>query len=116
MATTDQSGLQRKIIKTLLTKAINAGNRKAAFSSFRQDWRTGYMARNLTNDELSCVLEGVLEIHPLLRGKLGNDYGLGLMYVDSQITDHVLTDATRFKPAVLGLMTASSWTAGVSGS
>ena len=48
-------GLQRKIIKTLLLKAINAGNRRAAFNSFRQDWRTGHMAKNLTNDELSRV-------------------------------------------------------------
>lgn len=95
--------LQRKIIKTLLLKAINARDKKSAFSSFRQDWCSGHMAKRLSNHDLSRLLEVILEKHPFMRGKLCNDYGIELMYLDSQITDHVLSRATWFNLPVLGV-------------
>lgn len=95
--------LQRQIIKTLLLKAINATDRKTAFSSFRQDWRTGHMAKHLTNDDLSRLVDVNLERHPFMTGKLCSDSGIGLMYTDSRITDDVLTNATRHYIPVLGV-------------
>lgn len=95
--------LQRNIIKTLLLKAINARDAKAAFRSFRQDWPTEHMAKRLTNEELSRLLRIVFERHPFLKDKLATDRGIGLMYVDSQMTDFVLTEATRFNLPVLGI-------------
>lgn len=38
-----------------------------------------------------------------MRGKLCSDYGISLMYLDSQITDAVLTQATKYNIPVLGV-------------
>ncbi len=95
--------LQREVVKTLVLKAINAATKMSAFSSFRQDWPTGHVAKKLTNEQLSGLLDLFLEKHPHLSGKLCNDHGIRLMFVDSCITDQVLSVATRFDTPVLGI-------------
>ena len=95
--------LQRTIIKTLVLKAINAPDKASAFKSFRQDWPTGHMAKGLTNRQLEGLIDVFLEQHPYLGGKVCADHGIRLMYVDSCITDHVLTAATHESLPFLGI-------------
>ncbi|WP_188078396.1 hypothetical protein, partial [Aquicoccus porphyridii] len=95
--------LQRQIIKTLLLKAINAKNRRSAYNSFREGWPTGHMAKHLTNTELSQVMDAIIDKHPFMKRKLSEDYGIHLMYLDSQISDQVLSRTTNLGIPVLGV-------------
>ena len=91
------------LVKSLVLKAINAQDRQAAFSSFREDWPTGHFAKHLTNRQLSRLLDSFTNRHPLLADKLCADHGIRLMFIDSCITDQVLTVATGFNLPVLGV-------------
>jgi hypothetical protein len=95
--------LQRELVKKLVLRAINAGTRPAAFSSFRDDWPTGHLAKRLTDQQLSTLLDLFISHHPLLAEKLCTDQGIRLMFLDSQITDQVLTVATNLGLPVLGV-------------
>ena len=95
--------LQRELVKKLVLKGINAPTKPSAFSSFRQDWPTGHVAKALSNDQLTGLLDLFFEKHPHLSGKLCADHGIRLMYVDSCITDQVLTVATNLGFPVLGI-------------
>ena len=94
---------QRELVKSLVLKAINAQDRQTAFSSFREDWPTGHFAKRLTNRQLSELLDLFVTRHPHLEDKLCADHGIRLMFLDSCITDQVLTVATSFNLPVLGI-------------
>jgi hypothetical protein len=94
---------QRQLLKSLVLKAINAPSKPSAFSSFRQDWPTGHMAKSLTNSQLSSLIELFLEKHPQLYGKLCSDHGIRLMFVDSCLADQIHTVATTFNLPVLSV-------------
>uniref|UniRef100_UPI0025DCFF82 hypothetical protein n=1 Tax=Roseinatronobacter sp. TaxID=1945755 RepID=UPI0025DCFF82 len=95
--------LQRALVKSLVLRAINAGTKPSAFSSFREDWPTGHLAKGLTNQQLSGLLDLFVTQHPHLSDKLCAGHGIRLMYLDSRITDQVLTVATNFGLPLLGV-------------
>lgn len=97
------ASLQRDLVKSLVLRAINAANRRAAFASFREDWPAGHVAKRLTDQQLTQLLDLFTNQHPHLADKLCADHGIRLMYVDSRITDQVLTVATNLDLPVLGI-------------
>ncbi|MCX7300153.1 MAG: hypothetical protein NTX73_07195 [Rhodobacterales bacterium] len=86
--------LQRALIKQLVLTAINARDRKSAFSAFRNGWPTGHMAKNLVNTDLERLLDAFIAKHPHLADRLCSDQGIRLMYLDSCIAARILDDYT----------------------
>lgn len=95
--------LQRKVIKKLILTALNAKSRKAAFSSFRESFQKGHMAKGLTNTELEGLLVAFTKRHPHLSDCLCADQGIRLMNVDSKIAETVLRYFTRRRIPVLSV-------------
>jgi hypothetical protein len=94
-------GLQRNIVKKLILTALNAKNRKSAFSSFRDGFPTGHPAKNLTNANLSGLLEAFVTKHPQLEASVCADQGIRLMNVDAQIAERVINSLTNLGCPVL---------------
>lgn len=87
--------LQRTLVKKLVLTALNARTTKAAFSSFRDGFPKGHMAKALTNADLQVVLSACTKKHPHLADCLCADLGIGLMNLDAQIASRVLRYFTR---------------------
>ena len=81
---------QRAAVKQLVLMAINAGDKKTAFSAFRSDQPKGHLFKKLTNVELSQLLDAFIEQYPKLEPYLCTGKGLELMYTDSCIAEHVM--------------------------
>lgn len=81
--------LQRVIIKKLVLTALNAKTKQAAFSSFREGFSTGHVAKGLNNKELDALLAAFTERHPYLAEFLCADQGIRLMNTDGKIAEFV---------------------------
>jgi len=95
--------LQRQLIKQLVLIAINAGNKGSAFSSFRDGFPQGHVAKTLTNNQLEHFLSAFTKKHPQLEDKLCSDQGIRLMYVDSCIAELVHAHFTAQSIPVLSV-------------
>ena len=82
---------QRTIVKFLVLTAINARDEKSAYRAFRSDQPTGSREKKLKDTELSLFLESFIEENPHLRDDMCSDKGIQLMYLDSQITDRIIS-------------------------
>jgi len=80
----------RSVAKLLLLTAINADNESITFQAFRSQAETGSLEKRLTNDQLSSVLSALRRKHDPIKDKLASGAGIDLMYVDSQITEHLI--------------------------
>ena len=85
---------QRKAVKQLILKAINAKSRNSAFSAFRSHQATGDPLKKMKNIELSKLLDAFIEKHPELEPFLCTGKGLELMYLDSRIAETVIEQLT----------------------
>ena len=90
-------------MKQLVLMALNASNRKAAFSAFRGDQPTENSAKKLTNVELSKLLDAFVEEYPALAPFMCTGKGLELMYIDSCIAEHVIDHFTNLGVPILCL-------------
>ena len=97
---TDEA-LQRAIVKQLVLTAINARDRKSAFSAFRDGWPAGHFGKGMTNGELTELLNVFIETHPHLADSLCSDQGIRLMYIDSCIAARVISIFTNRNIPVL---------------
>lgn len=79
------AALQRNLIKRLVLTALNARNNLAAFSSFREGFPAGHMAKGMTNEELEALLGAFTAKHPHLSDRLCADQGIRLMNIDGKI-------------------------------
>ena len=82
--------VQRKRVKSLVLQAINANSRKAAFSAFRDNAKSGTPEKKLTNEYLERLLNAFLEEHPELHEFIATDTGVNLMRLDSDITEEII--------------------------
>ena len=87
--------LQRTLVKKLVLTALNARTPKSAFSSFREGFPTGHMAKGLRDADLQVVLSAFTKKHPHLADCLCADLGIRLMNLDAQIAAWVLRNFTR---------------------
>lgn len=94
---------QRSIVKQLVLTAINAESEQTAYSAFRNDQPTKSPQKNLTNTELSLLLNTFTDKHPHLRDDLCSDKGIRLMWIDSQITAQVLKISSDLKVPILSV-------------
>jgi len=94
---------QRKIVKGLVLTAINAKNKKEAFSAFRYDRDTGTPEKKLTNIELEQYLIKFTQLHPYLEDKLCTDQGVRLMFLDCQITAQIINNFVKRKKPILSV-------------
>ena len=92
---------QRKAVKQLILKAINAKSRNSAFSAFRSRQATGDPLKKMKNIELSKLLDAFIEKHPELEPFLCTGKGLELMYLDSRIAESVIEQLTEKSIPVL---------------
>ncbi|WP_159099553.1 hypothetical protein [Alloyangia pacifica] len=96
-------GNLRPMVKRLALTAINAKDRKSAYSAFRDAFPTGDPAKKMNNDELDELLKAFLGRNPPLRDAVFSDQGIRLMYKDSQITEVILSSFTQRKVPVLSV-------------
>jgi hypothetical protein len=82
--------IQRKRVKSLILQAINANCRKAAFSAFRDNAKSGTPEKRLTNKYLERLLNAFLEEHPELDEFIATDTGVDLMRVDGDMTEEII--------------------------
>ena len=94
---------QRSVVKQLVLMALNASDRKTAFSAFRGDQPTGHPAKKLTNVELSKLLDAFIEEYPDLAPFMCTGKGLQLMYIDSCIAEQVIDHFTNLSIPILCL-------------
>ena len=94
---------QRSVVKQLVLMALNACDKKTAFSAFRGDQPTGHPAKKLTNVELSKLLDAFIDEHPDLAPFICTGKGLELMYIDSCIAEHVVAHFTNLGIPILCL-------------
>ena len=87
--------IQRKRVKSIILQAINANSRKAAFSAFRDNAKSGTPEKKLTNEDLERLLEAFLDEHPDLRRFIATDTGVDLMRVDGDITEEIIRLMTK---------------------
>ena len=92
---------QRLAVKQLVLMAINANDKKTAFSAFRSDQPTGHPSKKLTNVELSQLLDAFIERYPRLEQFLCTGKGLELMYTDSCIAEYVIDHFTKLGVPIL---------------
>lgn len=92
---------QRKLVKQLVLTAINAPSTKSAYSAFRSDAPNGSDAKKLSGDDLDLLLNAFLEKHPYLAGSLCSDQGIRLMFLDSQITEKIITTFMNAEKPIL---------------
>jgi hypothetical protein len=93
--------IQRSWVKRLVLTAINAKSEKAAFTAFRSNSDKGSVEKSLTNKQLKTLLDAFKVKHPHLESDLCSDKGIELMYIDSQVTDHIIKEFTKMGEAVL---------------
>jgi hypothetical protein len=94
---------QRSVVKQLVLMALNASDRKTAFSAFRGDQPTGDPTKKLTNVELSKLLDAFIDEYPDLAPFMCTGKGLELMYIDSCIAEHVIDHFTNLGIPILCL-------------
>ena len=91
----DENIDQRAATKLLLLTAINAGHEKEAFQGFRAQAATNSPEKKLTNKVLGEVLNKLKEKHKPIANMIASGAGIDLMYIDSQITEHLITYFTK---------------------
>ncbi len=94
---------QRKLVKALVLKAVNARDKDTAFKSFREGLPVGSVGKSMTNADLSRVMKVFLHKHPHLDGKMCADQGIRLMYLDSLISEQIFNFAVRSNVPILGV-------------
>jgi len=75
---------QRKVMKGLLLKVINAKTIDSGIRAFQTDER-GYKKKDLVE-----LLDAYIEEYPFMRDAIGSDKGISLMYTDGQIVTKVI--------------------------
>ena len=80
----------RSAAKLLLLTAINADSEKTAFHAFRYQSKTGSAQKRMKDKELAMLLDHLKKKHSAISHKIASGAGIGLMYVDSQITERLI--------------------------
>jgi hypothetical protein len=92
---TDESIDQREATKLLLLIAINALTETSAYSGFRTQSAANSPEKSLTNKVLGEVMAKLKEKHKPIAHKIASGAGIDLMYIDSQLTEHLITYFTN---------------------
>jgi hypothetical protein len=88
---THQNIDQRQATKLLLLIAINAITETSAYSGFRSQSADNSPEKSLTDNVLGEVMAKLKEKHKPIAHKIASGAGIDLMYIDSQLTEHLIT-------------------------
>lgn len=81
----------RSLVKKLLLMAINASDEVKTFQAFRSDAKVGSAEAKLKDSQLRLVLDLLKEKHKPIADKLCSGAGIELQFIDSQITEKIIT-------------------------
>lgn len=94
----------RSAAKLLLLTAVNAGSEEKAFGAFRYQSETGSAEKRMKDKELGNLLDQLKEKHPAISHKIASGAGIGLMYIESQITERIIQRFTyHYKCPILSI-------------
>ena len=85
---------QRQIMKGLVLNLLNAKTSELAYSAFRYNKPVKHPFKELSNGRLEAYTTALTKKHPHLADKIGNDEGIRLMFIDSQIMNVIINKAT----------------------
>lgn len=85
---------QRQIIKGLVLNLLNAQELDAALDAFTYKQPTRHTFKSLKKAQFYAYVEAFKSKHPHLTDKIGNDEGIRLMFIDSQIMNAIIDKAT----------------------
>ena len=92
---------QRQIMKGLVLNLLNAKTSELAYSAFRYNKPEKHPFRKLSNAKLEAFTTALTKKHPHLTDKIGNDEGIRLMFIDSQIMNVIIDKATKREIPIL---------------
>ena len=92
---------QREIMKGLVLNLLNAKNRDAALDAFTYKQPTGHPFKRLKKTQFYAYVDAFKTKHPHLTDKIGNDEGIRLMFIDSQIMNVIIEKATTQEVPIL---------------
>ncbi len=96
-------GHLRAIAKNLLLVLLNAKSSKKAYAAFRKNAGKNTLEGAYKDDFLKCVHKALSDRHPKIKNYFGNDSGIKLMRLDSDISQLVLKRFLEFDIPVLCL-------------
>ena len=82
-----------KDIKGLVLNLLNAKKLDAALDAFTYKQPKGHLFKRLKKVQYYAYVDAFKPKHPDLAGKIGNDEGIRLMYLDSQIMNNIIEKA-----------------------
>ena len=85
---------QRQIMKGLVLNLLNATELDAALDAFTYKQPTGHPFKKLKKTQFYAYVDAFKTKHPHLADKIGNDEGIRLMFIDSQIMNFIIEKAT----------------------
>ena len=85
---------QRQIMKGLVLNLLNATKLDAALDAFTYKQPTGHPFKRLKKAQFYAYVDAFKTKHPHLADKIGNDEGIRLMFIDSQIMNIIIENAT----------------------
>tara|TARA_R110000868_G_scaffold128702_2_gene336993 strand:- start:1483 stop:3039 length:1557 start_codon:yes stop_codon:yes gene_type:complete len=85
---------QRQIMKGLVLNLLNAKTSELAYSAFRYNKPVKHPFKKLSNGRLEVYTTALTKKNPHLADKIGNDEGIRLMFIDSQIMNVIINKAT----------------------
>jgi hypothetical protein len=106
-AQSDHPIWQRHMLKDLLLLSINANSDRQTFDAVRQNLRSSYSEElrgyELTDGILSKALTALRQKHQPIAKHLATGKGIELQYIDSQMTEYILTDFMRENIPILSV-------------
>ena len=99
---------QRKALKLLVLTAINAASKETAYKAYqskrtasKDDITSLHEFPRLNKGQLDLLLTCFIEKHPFLADGICSDRGIGLMFMDSQITDIIINSFVEQNEPIL---------------
>mgnify|MGYP001056492790 CR=1 FL=1 len=92
---------QRQIMKGLVLNLLNATKLDAALNAFKYKQPTGHPFKRLKKTQFYAYVDAFKTKYPHLADKIGNDEGIRLMFIDSQIMNAIIEKATTQEVPIL---------------
>ena len=88
-------------MKGLVLNLLNATNLDAALDAFTYKQPTGHPFKRLKKTQFYAYVDAFKTKHPHLTDKIGNDEGIRLMFIDSQIMNIIIEKTTTQEVPIL---------------
>ena len=86
---------KRNIVKLFLLLSLNASTEPSLFRAFRSELNYKEYPYSFTDDVLTELLQTIKEHHADIKHLICSGAGLGLMNIDSQMCEYVVSDFVK---------------------